>query len=645
MDSVATSPVEAFTDWRGIAPGVARRGLSSGELRGSSEQTGLIAACQGVSSPLSGAIASAAEPEGRASLPPTEGGAEAGGSPSAQARALRDQVAASLPGASEAEIQLGSLFLWERSLDASARLASPGGPLTAYLSSVRACVGAGGGPLAVAAGQVLHALAPESGFVRRQDSTYLSGLPNHRVFAVSSALGGVKDLHGVQCAGLWNESEAATLGATLAKLEAAYPSFREKLSAVVVQTWIGDKDPSLGRADIGGNVDTQSPGMFRLNRSSLRQGQIEHFLFHEFGHLIDIVNDDPDHFQFASHEVSAFRGRDRAIQCVTPYARTAIHEDFAETFAFCVQHREKMLAHSDLYFHSLGPLSDKFRHVFTQQFSQEIPPPSPRHEAFLSALREGRTPFGVENSKGKIEGAAQHSRWAIKELAVGSALTDIAQRLKNERSPEVRKQLEFIQDFFLEGKDVTARPSTVAEMEGKLLEFADLQARIEDVELRLAENRAACEGYNDPSEVPAERVGYTSLRLGQRAIALGETLENLDQRPPESWLGYLRSTVKDPVLLQGLTPDLDAAQIRQAVQARQDQLFEYYEQLSQRQKAESLPQERERLQEEFAAVSARYEALKSELTSLIITAQNDFRRNLSDDRAQEAYYSILRSSQ
>jgi hypothetical protein len=561
-----------------------------------------------------------------------------------QVQAFQDQVLRSLPGANQDEVRLGSLFLWEKSLDKSSSIPSLGGQLTAYLASVRICVGASSGPMSAAIGHVLHSLAPESGFKQQQGNTYLSGVPNHRAFAVASAVGGTKELSGVQCAGLWNEAESKTLGSALAKLEAAYPNFREKLSSIVVQTWIGGSDPSVGRNDIGGNVDSQSPGMFRLNRSSLQYGNIEHFLFHEFGHLIDITNDDPESFEFASHSTSAFVGRDKAIQCVSPYARTAIHEDYAETFAFCVQHREKMLEHSDLYFHAMGPLSEKFRQIFTEKFAQEIPPRGPRLEAFRVALREGRTPFGVQNAKGKVDGANEHSRWAIKELTVGSTLTALDKGLQHEASPEVKRQLEFIKDYFLDGKDVQAKPPTATEMESKLLEFSTLEPRMESVKLRLSDNETACDNYLNPSEVPPDRTSYAGLRFGKKAMALRDSLEALEGRPPQSWKTFLEQSVKDPVLLGHLQQCRDFAAIKQAVVDRQDQLMEFYTTLSEREKDEKVPQEREQLHAERNALSARYEALKSELSCLIVTAQADFRRNLVDPQAQEAYYKLLQAS-
>lgn len=559
----------------------------------------------------------------------------------AQVQSFQEQVLRSLPGATQEEVRLGSLFLWEKSLDKACTLPQMGGQLTAYLSSLRVCLGVTSGPMSAAIGQALHSLAPESGFAVRQGNTYLSGLPNHRVFAVAGAIGGTKELSGVHCAGLWNEAETAKLGSALSKLEAAYPRFREKLSSIVVQTWIGDGDPSLGRNDIGGNVDSQSPGMFRLNRSSLKNESLEHFLFHEFGHLIDITNDDPENFEFASHKTSAFIGRDKAIQCVSPYARTAIHEDYAETFAFCVQHREKMLANSDLYFHAMGPLSEKFRHIFTERFGREIPPPGPRFEAFRAALREGRTPFGVWGAKGKVEGAVQHSRWAIKELMVGSLQSDPDKRIERESSPEVKKQLEFIKEYFLEGKDVQASPPTAGQMESKLLEFSQLQPRMDNVRLRLKENEEACNTYSDPSEVPSHRTSYAGLRFGQKAMSLRDSLEALEGRPPQTWRAFLEKNVKDPTLHRNLERCQDFAAIKQAVLDRQDQLMEFFSALGQREKDENVPQERELLHAERNALSARFEALKSELSCLISTAQNDFRKNLVDPQAQEPYYKLL----
>lgn len=557
---------------------------------------------------------------------------------------LQDQVLASRPQATPQELKLGTLMLWEKTLPPATSFPPVAGRLNGYFAALNTCLKAFSGPLTPALGQALESLQPESMLSRDSNGfTYLnSDLKLADIFQLSHKLDGGQSLAGVTCTGLWNAEEVAVLGKALEKLQKAVPHQLHKLQGIVVQTWIGARDPERQSENVMGNVDSHSPGIFRLSRAGLRSSQLEQFLFHEFAHLVDRgERSSAEDFDFQSPKNPAFVGQQDPRRCVTPYASTAVYEDFAETMAFCIEHLDTMESHPDLYFHAMGPLSAKFRDIFENQLQRPIPPPSPRWEALRTAIQDGTTPFGVRNPQGKVMRGLYHLREAAKFLSVDGPIKDVEKRIEAQPDGAFKEQLRFLKGALMDGQLKPTQVPDSTQIEKKLADSVGLRQRLSEIDARLREVEAACKSYPDPSAVPPNHTLSAANGFGSRAMNLRKVLESLEGRPPQVWKPLVEQSVQDPDLHARLHSCQDFAAVKTVVQERMDQMMDYFTACSDRHKSENVPQERDLLYEERHQLSPRLDPLQKELHGLVHSLQSDLKKVLSNPLALRAYQDLL----
>ncbi len=560
------------------------------------------------------------------------------------------QAAEKLPGHDPKEIRLGALHLWEKSLAdvQDLKLPSTAGRLTGYLTALQACTAALSGPTAAPIAQALNQLQPEGLFTQHANGfTYLDGGTTAKsLFGIQSALeNGPTKLAGFDCTGLWNQQEAALLEASLTKLKDSVPHLTDKLKGVAIHTWIGTRDiDNPFREQVQGNVDNLSPGYLKLSREGIRGQELDHFLFHEFAHVTDAIEGEPNpgypEVRFKSELKHAFCAKNSPVACVSAYARTATAEDYAETFAYCLQNRETIQAHPDIYFHGLGQLSQKLSDIFQEQFKVEIPPPSPNWENFRQKVQTGQSPFGFHTETGKLKSAGAQVRYPLKDLAIDGKLQNIEDRIAKEPPGAYRDQLRFLHAELLGGPalEVQPTPPRVAQISQQIQQFGQLQAENTSIDQKLKDHETACKGYTHPDQVPPERSGSAGLNFGQAAMKLGNLLESLDPNQPLSWKAQL-DAANDSELSARLERCPDLATLKDCAQARVDELMGFYSTLSERPK---VPQERDLLYQRRHQISAELKPLEKALRTLVVASKSDLKKELGPTAQSAAYQELTK---
>lgn len=560
-----------------------------------------------------------------------------------------EQAAEKLPGHDPKAIRLGALHLWEKSLAnvQDLKLPAAAGRLTGYLTALRACTGALSGPTAAPITQALSQFQLEQLFSQQDNGfTYLDGGTTAKsLFDLQSALeNGPTKLAGFDCSGLWNQQEAALLEKSLSKLKDSVPHLADQLKGVAVHTWIGTRDiDNPFREQVQGNVDNLSPGFFKLSREGLRGQELDHFLFHEFAHLTDAIQGEPipgyPEVRFKSELKHAFSGKNSKVACVSPYARTAPPEDYAETFAFCLQNRDTIQAHPDIYFHGLGQLSQKLTDIFQEQFKVEIPPPSANWENFRKKVQTGQSPFGFWTETGKLKSAGAQFRYPLKDLAIDGKLDNIEDRIAKEPEGPYRDQLRFLHAELLAGPALEFQPNppSIAQVRQQIHHFGQLHAEIATIDQKLKDNEATCKIYTHPDQVPPDRSGTAGLNFGQAAIELRDLLEALDPNQPLSWKFQLYAA-NDPELSARLEKCPDLASLKDCAEARMNELMGFYTTLSERPK---VPQERDLLCQRRHQISPELNPLEKALRTLIVASKSDLKRELGPSVSDSSAYQEL----
>ncbi|MBI3925251.1 MAG: hypothetical protein HY319_06895 [Armatimonadetes bacterium] len=543
--------------------------------------------------------------------------------------------------------EMGALLLWEASLGTTAAgpaVKPEAGALTGYLSALGASLGSSTGALAPALLDAARSFRPEL-LLRHQENNgfqYLdAGLSGNELLSMERQLGiGVGQYGGVTCAGLRTEGEARALDRALERLKERVPRLYPALKAVLTVTWLGSKQPDAPEAErCQGAFACGSPGILEIERAVLsRPARLEEVLFHEFGHLVD-----QDGMGFRSTRVNAFLSFREVRDCVSAYATTAPHEDFAETFAFCLKNFERIARCPDLFFYGLGPLSEKFRYVFEEVLEQQIPPPTPRWFDFKARLAAGESPFGWRAADGTIHQALADARDPLRQVALFWDLDHPEKELEYRPQNRSRQQLEFVahQVLGLPGEPAYRPPPSLPELAQDLAELQALAPEHERAEQELKQNEERCQAYVQsdcpPSQIPVESSGYTGLLFGQKALALDGRLDELEKLPETSWKESVRGM--DRLLDQKLQDCVAPDQVRSCLQARVDELMQLYEELSHR------PGDQAR-----DAIMARrndpdYARLNSDLTGLLKNCRRHLEKNLRQHLEQEGRSDLLSTLQ
>ena len=525
--------------------------------------------------------------------------------------------------------------MWERSLSAEFARSQPAqsqptalitpqaGALTGYLSALGCSLGNSGGALSPAlfeAGKAWQANL----LVQPSDNGnfhYLDAKlkPSEMLKLGQQVEGGPRYCQGVACVGIWNENEEKALTSALANLKRVAPALYPRLKGVVVQTWVGSDQPeALLARPVGGTFTSHSPDIVRVQRAVLaKPDDIEGVLAHEFAHVIDWAG----MVGYRSTHDGPFRKFPDPRHCVSPYASTATHEDFAETFRYCAKNFDKMMAHSDLYFHALGPLSKKFRYVVQNTLGHKIPPPSPQWTELKADLNAGKTPFGWRDSQGAVQQAMPAFESALSEIALKWNFDDLGKNLELVQPGKHREALEYLAHRFLGGKapgSVDTAPS-LAQISERLAEYASLSQPYAQRNERIAQINATCQemvSRNLPVEkVPQHLSARTSLVFGQLALALDKRLEKLDTLPDSEWKTHLLQGCQDGTLKEALALCQEPAQQRSVASARMEELLEKTSLLHER--GQQTPQACDVVYQESREMTLRYAELNQDLGNLL----------------------------